>query len=586
MQFNRIQHFIYTNNHPKGLNYETAMLRSLVYHEGAEYPFLPPELPNYVGKSKDSLMLTSNPDEISQECLNDFENTYCNFEQKLAGTNKKIIDARDTFIKDISGALVDWVGILRDIFPLPELYKNFINSLAGTHPVGEDGFDIKTDPNYIIAIGIAGGFEMDSAGDNPIFQQVRELLEDLLNLDIQFQQTNSEFIKARKRIAQLEAIQRQMSQQSVLFDIANELKTLRAKATRLAATLNIMRDTARGTAAEILSIVKNNPQLFGGPGTAETVANFRNSINFIIKTLMSTKSDTYFNGENFWRRGSVYLPTAKEWLKLFSLLGAAVGAFIIALKAALIALGIVILAAGIYAVSALIAGLGNLKQKISQACAKWETTVRSAENQRAEDAKEYYESLQNILNSGCCDKGSGGCNGGSNSGGGSGSGSGSGSCIQGVGLTLLMGNKYIPTYYDNINQNYLNTNEESVIGKYEFKPNCPPMPGSPYSANCVRCNTKVPDETNSSLGTVYSKNTWSDCTDPVRTIVGNSTDPNSPVVSVQNHTCACGWPRPNETAVSPCDLVSTFYQGFESLHQGLIDYVKTIIPDIVVAGSQ
>ena len=585
MQFNRIQHFIYTNNHPKGLNYETAMLRSLVYHEGAEYPFLPPELPSYVGKSKDSLMLTSNPDEISQECLNGFENTYCNFEQKLAGTNKKIIDARDTFIKDISGALVDWVGILRDIFPLPELYANFINSFAGTTPVGEDGFDIKTDPNYIIAIGFAGGFEMDSPADNPIFKQVRELLEDLLNLDVIFEQTNSQFIKARKRIAQLEALQRQMSQ-SILWDIENELKTLRAKANKLAATLNILRDDARGRAAEILSIVKNNPQLFGGPGTAEAVANFRNSINLIIKRLMSTKSGTYVHGENFWRRGSVYLPTAKEWLKLFSLLGAAVGAFIIALKAALIALGIIILAAGIYAVSALIAGLGNLKQKISQACAKWETTVRSAENQRAEAATEYYESLQNILNSGCCDKGSGGCNGGSNSGGGSGSGSGSGSCLQGVGLTLLMGNKYIPTYYDNINQNYLNTNEESVIGKYEFKPNCPPMPGSPYSANCVRCNTKVPDETNSSLGTVYSKNTWSDCTDPVRTIVGNSTDPNSPVVSVQNHTCACGWPRPNEPAVSPCDLVSTFYQGFESLHQGLIDYVKTIIPDIVVAGSQ
>ena len=95
MQFNRIQHFIYTNNHPKGLNYETAMLRSLVYHEGAEYPFLPPELPSYVGKSKDSLtqMLTSNPDEVSQACLNDFENTYCNFEQKLSNENKKIIES-------------------------------------------------------------------------------------------------------------------------------------------------------------------------------------------------------------------------------------------------------------------------------------------------------------------------------------------------------------------------------------------------------------------------------------------------------------------------------------------------------------
>jgi len=583
MQFNRIQHFIYTNNHPKGLNYETAMLRSLVYHEGAEYPFLPPELPNYVGKSKDSLtkMLTSNPDEVSQACLNDFENTYCNFEDKLAGINKKIIDARDTFIKDISGALVDWVGILRDIFPLPELYENFINSLAGTTPVGEDGFDIKTDPNYIIAIGFAGGFGMGSPGDNPIFQEVQHLLEDLLNLDVQFQKTNSEFIKTRKRIAQLEAIRRQVSQQSVLFDIDKELKTLRAQANRLGATLNIMRDTLRSAAAELLMIVKNNPQLFGGPGTIGSVtADFRNTINFLIKTLMGTKSDTYFAGENFWRRGSVYLPTAEEWLKLFSLLGTAVGAFIIALKAALIALGVLIVAAGIYAVSGLISGLGNLKQQISQACAKWERTVRSAENQRAEAAKEYYESLQIILNSGCCDKGSGGCNGGSNSG------SGSGSCVQGVGLTLLMGNKYIPTYYDNINENYLNTNEESVIGKYEFKPNCPPMPGSPYSANCVRCKTKVADETNSSSGTVYDKNTWSICTDPVVTIVGNTTDPNSPVVSVQNHTCACGWPRPDKPAVSPCDFVSTFYQGFESLHQGLIDYVRTIISDIVVTGGE
>ena len=585
MQFNRIQHFIYTNNHPKGLNYETAMLRSLVYHEGAEYPFLPPELPSYVGKSKDSLtqILTSNPDEISQACLNGFENTYCNFEQKLSNENKKIIDARDTFITDISGALVDWVGILRDIFPLPELYANFINSLAGTTPVGEDGFDIRTDPNYILAIGVAGGFSF--SGDNPLYKQVQESLAKLFNFDGQFAKMQAEFMKIRQRIAYLESIRRQLGQQNVYFDLDKELKTLRVQANTLARRLLLIRAEMRRAAAEILKIVKNNPQLFGGPGTIGSITtDFRNTISLLIKSLMSRQSDTYFAGENFWRRGSVYLPTAREWLKLFSLLGLAVSAFIIGLKAALIALGALVVAAGIYAVSALIAELGNLKQQISQACAKWERTVRDAENQRDVAASEYYESLQGILNSGCCDKGSGGCNGGSNSG--SGSGSGSGSCVQGVGLTLLMGNKYIPTYYDNINQNYMNTNEESVIGKYEFKPNCPPMPGSPYSANCVRCKTKVPDEPNSSSGTVYPKNTWSVCTDPVVTIVGNSTDPNSPVVSVQNHTCACGWPRPNQPAVSPCDLVSTFYQGFESVYQGLVDYVRTIIPDIVGSGAE
>jgi hypothetical protein len=73
MQSNRIQHFLYTNNIPTGLNYQTDILMSLIHIEGSEYPYslLPNNLPVYVGDLRDSLtkMMTGNNDFVSQECL-------------------------------------------------------------------------------------------------------------------------------------------------------------------------------------------------------------------------------------------------------------------------------------------------------------------------------------------------------------------------------------------------------------------------------------------------------------------------------------------------------------------------------------
>ena len=51
---NRISHYFFTNNTPTGVNYTSPILSSVVYHDGAEYPYLP-RLPFYNGQALDKL---------------------------------------------------------------------------------------------------------------------------------------------------------------------------------------------------------------------------------------------------------------------------------------------------------------------------------------------------------------------------------------------------------------------------------------------------------------------------------------------------------------------------------------------------
>jgi uncharacterized membrane protein YgcG len=584
MQSNRIQHFLYTNNHPKGLNYETGMLWSLVYHEGAEYPHLPTMLPSYVGNLRDSLTKMMADDAVSSECMKKFKDAYCNYEQKLADVNEKIRQARDTFVDDSINAVTDWIGTLRDIFPIPEMYENFINSLAGTEGSGSD---IYTDPNYLIAIAISGGWK--NPEDNPILAIANQLMMDLAAKEEQYQNLNAEFSRLRTEIRRLEQM-RLRGGSAWGEDSEMLLRSLRRQANTIGSKLVSIKNSVKAISVELLTIVKNNPNLFGGPGTVPT-ANFRNSINFFIKTLMSRQSDTYFGGENYWRRGQIYIPSAKDFLKFFGLLGAAIGLFIAGLKLALIALGVLVAAAGIYAIASLLAGLEGLKQKISQACERWERTVRPLETvDRYRASSEYYQDLQDLLDGGCCDKDGINCNGASGdadgggdaSSGSGGSHGGGSSCTQGVGLTLLMGNKYIPTYYDNIDQNYFNKNTESVSGEIGFKDNCPPMFGAKGSPDCTECGTIASDEQGNP--TFYPDNSWKGCSDR-RTIVGDSNEPNTPNIPIQAHTCGCGWPKgtqPPEPTVSPCDLIGNLYQGIE----GFIEDIRKLIPTTVFAGVE
>jgi hypothetical protein len=113
-----------------------------------------------------------------------------------------------------------------------------------------------------------------------------------------------------------------------------------------------------------------------------------------------------------------------------------------------------------------------------------------------------------------------------------------------------MGNKYIPTYYDNINSNYMNMNNEPTPGVNGFKDNCPP------EFNCLTCG----------LNTIPSEgNRWAGCKENVTTSSG---------ISIPSHKCACGW-KP-ELSSDPCNVGDILDEALG----GILSVVRTI-PGII-----
>ena len=78
----RIPHFFFTNNKPTGVNYTSSVLSSVVYHDGAEYPYLP-GLPSYNGQALDTL---SNLGFVG-ECTDRFKRVAQGHEQNLIDIN-------------------------------------------------------------------------------------------------------------------------------------------------------------------------------------------------------------------------------------------------------------------------------------------------------------------------------------------------------------------------------------------------------------------------------------------------------------------------------------------------------------------
>ena len=127
----RIEQFLYTNVIPTGLNYESGMLLSTVYFKGAEYPHIDIfNLPNYVGKSRDSLtknMSGIDSDSISKECQEKFNLNYCGFEKNLESIQYSIDKADENWVDDVINCLLTWartygallgINLLSEVLPL------------------------------------------------------------------------------------------------------------------------------------------------------------------------------------------------------------------------------------------------------------------------------------------------------------------------------------------------------------------------------------------------------------------------------------------------------------------------------------
>jgi hypothetical protein len=137
-----------------------------------------------------------------------------------------------------------------------------------------------------------------------------------------------------------------------------------------------------------------------------------------------------------------------------------------------------------------------------------------------------------------------------------------------------MGNKYIPTYYDNINSNYMNMNNEPTPGVNGWKSNCPPrigFGGSTPGPDCTKCGLVNGDVEPPSS---YIVNTWITCGPSCTSTTSTDCQVMTPYgLYVHSHRCACGWhPEPE---LSPCnfgDIVEVFGLALRSL-PGVIDGV-------------
>jgi hypothetical protein len=127
-----------------------------------------------------------------------------------------------------------------------------------------------------------------------------------------------------------------------------------------------------------------------------------------------------------------------------------------------------------------------------------------------------------------------------------------------------MGNKYIPTYYDQIDENYRNKSVNPEPGKCGWKPNCPPILDN-YTGpglNCNRCTPpnngqgqwEYPPAIVTSPGS--RTNTWNDCDNRNPYLPPGSTEP----IMIPNAKCACGWPK--EEPITNICSPENWWDGF------------------------
>jgi len=512
----RIEQFLYQNAIPTGLNYESGMLLSTVYFKGAEYPYSMPinKLPLYVGKSLDSVT-TIVSSAIGQNADTISKNCADNFNEIYCNFEKRLGAVNSKITKAAQDFIYGALDCLEDWISL--LMQIFGIALIFTYLM-----------DLYVALGNVSTSIVERI-NNIKALATKEILENIFfneNLDRQI-------LGQREKLKVIE---------EMLFGGWHPTKNRKLTNAEKNA-LSLLKVEIENKIRYLLALPKRNITSF-----STLIQHELKNIKEIIRA-------------NFLKFSGGIRGALQPFGVIFvGLVGSTIGN----LRTLLLATG---RAVPYVALAILLGSLANLVVCLNQKCENWTTTVRNAEQiERYLAAEQYYNDMEDAIKSGCCDKDSG-----------SGSGSGSGSSIQGVGLTLLMGNKYIPTYYDNINQNYLNTSVDATPGQNGFKKNCPPRSGYGGSApgpDCTKCGLVNGDVNPPSS---YAINTWTVCGPGCTGDTTGDTPANncqvmtSYGVFVHSHRCACGW-HPNPELI-PCnfgDIYKAFASSLSSL-PGVID---------------
>jgi hypothetical protein len=120
---NRISHYFFTNNTPTGVNYTSPILSSVVYHDGAEYPYLP-RLPFYNGQALDNLGFVG-------DCTDRFNRVAQGHEQNLVDWNERFIQASYNYNERNVDIILTWAFQLSMALGIGELLQGAYDWITG-----------------------------------------------------------------------------------------------------------------------------------------------------------------------------------------------------------------------------------------------------------------------------------------------------------------------------------------------------------------------------------------------------------------------------------------------------------------------
>jgi hypothetical protein len=123
---NRISHFFFTNNTPTGVNYTSPILSSVVYHDGAEYPYLP-GLPFYNGQALDNLPNLG----FVGGCTDKFNRVARGHEQNLVDWNERFIQASYDYNERNVDIILTWAFQLSMALGIGDLLQGAYDWITG-----------------------------------------------------------------------------------------------------------------------------------------------------------------------------------------------------------------------------------------------------------------------------------------------------------------------------------------------------------------------------------------------------------------------------------------------------------------------
>jgi len=451
---NRIQHFLFTNNLPTGLNYQTSVLLNTLYHEGAEYPFLP-NLPLYTGKYNDEYPGGFAVTNLSgSNCDAAFTQVYREYETNLGTVNRSVMMSYDKLFDDYLNCLVDWstvIGNATGVIIITDILNGTL-SWALTYVDNPD----RAIPTY-----------------NSIAEKIKTLTKNIQEYFLDWD-----------------------TGQAAIEGVREDLETWRNFLARAKTPEDVRRCEIEieFLKEELIDLLKR----FGGPKPTYS--------QLIINKLKAIISDI----KVFVRR---FISTSLT--KIASAIGGFIGLSTQLIKSAFSKIG----TAFVYVSAGLIVlYTKNFINCLIKMCETVTEALKTAQANRLLLADTYYNDVEGLIRGGCCSINP--C----------GSGSGSSSGLGGVGLNLLMGNKYIPVQL---------TDSGSTVAPCGFKSNCPPMPNCTLYGK-INGFTETPES--------YVANIWLSCTETVTSISDDR-------ILIASHKCACGWEDYPEN--SPCTFGNT-----------------------------